>query len=158
LKIEIGLSDQDLDAEIRLLNKLLADEFVLYTKTRNYHWNVVGPQFSELHSLFQTQYEQLNGVVDEVAERCRTLGGNALGTLEELKQQATLPERPGVYPDAAGMLADLLTDYEALIRSLRTDAETTASTYHDAGTSGFLTGLMEQHEKTAWMLRSLLGK
>ena len=116
MKLEIGLSAEDLDVEVRLLNKLLADEYVIYTKTRNYHWNVKGAQFSELHLFFQNQYEQLNAIVDEVAERCRALGGNAIGTLAEFKQHATLTEQPGVYPDAAGMVADLLGDHEAVVR------------------------------------------
>ena len=136
---------------------MLSDEYVLYTKTRNYHWNVVGPQFNDLHKFFEAQYEALDDVVDEVAERARSLGGHALGTLAEFTRHARLAEQPGQYPDARGMLASLLHDHEALVRTLRADLETCAEKYRDAGTSDFLTGLMERHEKMAWMLRSFLG-
>jgi starvation-inducible DNA-binding protein len=156
MKIDIGVSVEDLEGEVRLLNRLLADEYVLYTKTRNYHWNVKGAQFNQLHLFFQSQYEQLNVVVDDVAERCRAIGGDAIGTLDEFKRETTLREQPGSYPDAPTMIADLLADHEAVIRTLREDVETTGETHNDAGTSGFLSGLLEQHEKMAWMLRAHL--
>ncbi|HXG17384.1 MAG TPA: Dps family protein [Calidithermus sp.] len=151
----IGIADTDRAAVAELLNALLADEFLLYVKTRNYHWHVTGPQFNDLHRFFQAQYETLDEVVDEVAERVRTLGGRALGTLAEFAQHARLKERPGDPPDARGMLADLLADHEALVRQLRVDQET-ASQRGDAGTNDFLVGLMEKHEKMAWMLRAFL--
>lgn len=151
----IGISDQDRTAVVEILNALLADEFLLYTKTRNYHWHVTGVQFNDLHRFFQEQYEALDEVVDEVAERVRTLGGRALGTLAEFVQHARLKERPGERPDARAMLADLLADHEALVRQLRTDQEV-ALQRGDAGTNDFLVGLMEKHEKTAWMLRAFL--
>jgi len=152
----IGISEKDRTQVSAILASLLADEYVLYTKTRNYHWNVVGPQFNDLHKFFEGQYEELNRVVDEVAERSRTLGAHALGTLVEFTQRARLKERPGVYPDAADMLADLLGDHEAIVRQLRADLEAAAN-HGDAGTSDFLTGLMEKHEKMAWMLRAFSG-
>jgi starvation-inducible DNA-binding protein len=152
----IGMSDSNRANVVKILNTLLADEYVLYTKTRNYHWNVVGPQFNDLHKFFEAQYEALNEVVDDVAERARALGGHAFGTLDEFSKHARLKEHPGQYPDAAGMLKDLLDDHEAVIRQLRVDLETAEEMYHDAGTTDFLTGLMEQHEKMAWMLRAFL--
>jgi starvation-inducible DNA-binding protein len=153
---ELGMSDPDLAGAAQILNTLLADEYVLYTKTRNYHWNVTGPQFNDLHRFFEGQYEQLNEVVDEVAERARTLGSPAFGTLTEFSEVTRLSEHPGVYPDAMTMIANLLGDHEAIVRVLRTDLETCTERYHDPGTSDFLTGLMERHEKMAWMLRSFL--
>jgi starvation-inducible DNA-binding protein len=89
-----------------------------------------------------------------VAERARALGGHAFGTLAEFVRHARLKEQPDVYPDAPAMLKDLLGDHEAVIRRLREDLETTAAKHGDAGTSDFLTGLMEKHEKMAWMLRA----
>lgn len=154
----VGISDKNRQNVVKILNALLADEYVLYTKTRNYHWNVVGPQFNDLHKFFETQYSELNEVVDEVAERARTLDGHAFGTLAEFAQHARLKERPGDYPDAAGMLEDLLGDHETVIRQLRGDLETAAAKHKDVGTSDFLTGLMEKHEKMAWMLRAFLEK
>jgi starvation-inducible DNA-binding protein len=152
----LGIPDGDRQAVAASLNTLLADEYVLYTKTRNYHWNVVGPQFNDLHRFFQTQYEALDEIVDDVAERVRTLGGRAAGTLEEFRKAARLPEQPGEAPAAREMLAALLADHEALVRTLRTDLET-AARRGDAGTSDFLTGLMEKHEKMAWMLRAFVA-
>jgi starvation-inducible DNA-binding protein len=114
----------------------------------------VGPQFNDLHKFFEAQYGELDGIIDETAERARSLGGNALGTLTEFVQRARLKEQPGTYPNAKGMLAALLADHETLIRNLRTDAEIAMDKHGDAGTNDFLVGLMEQHEKMAWMLRS----
>ncbi|HEU5321735.1 MAG TPA: DNA starvation/stationary phase protection protein [Methylomirabilota bacterium] len=157
MKTNIGISDTDRQAVAGLLNTVLADEYLLYTKTRNYHWNVTGPQFSELHAFFETQYEALDEAIDEIAERVRALGERAAGSLAEFAKAARLGESPGVAPGAREMLAGLLTDHEALIRSLRGDVDVTAERYHDVGTSDFLTGLLEKHEKTAWMLRSYLA-
>jgi starvation-inducible DNA-binding protein len=158
MALDIGMNEASRSAVIQILNTLLADEYLLYTKTRNYHWNVVGMSFNDLHRFFEAQYTELDDVVDDVAERGRVLGGHAPGTLTEFSKHARLAERPGVYPDAREMVADLLADHEALIRQLRTDLETVAERHRDAGTSDFLTGLMERHEKMAWMLRSFLAK
>ena len=157
MKPNIGIGDDHRHAVVEILNTLLADQYLLYTKTRNYHWNVVGPQFNDLHKFFEAQYEALDDVVDDVAERARSLDGHALGTLAELGKRARLKERPGKYPEAKAMLADLLGDHEALIRQLRGDVSTTMDKHGDAGTSDFLTGLMEKHEKMAWMLRAFAG-
>lgn len=154
----IGISDGNRKSVVKILNTLLADEYVLYTKTRNYHWNVVGPQFNDLHKFFEAQYAGLNEVIDEVAERARALGGRSVATLAEFMEAARLKEHPGRYPGAGDMLENLLTDHEAIIRQLRADVDATASAYHDAGTSDFLTGLMERHEKMAWMLRAFLER
>jgi starvation-inducible DNA-binding protein len=155
MTLNIGITDKNRKALVTTLNKVLADEVVLNTKTRNYHWNVVGPQFNDLHKFFEAQYNELNEIVDEVAERARTLGGRALGTLAEFTQHTRLKERPGDRPDARGMIADLLADHETLIRELRDDIES-ADKAGDAGTNDFLTGLLEKHEKMAWMLRAFL--
>jgi starvation-inducible DNA-binding protein len=152
----IGLLDEQREGVVAILNTLLADEYLLYTKTRNYHWNVVGPQFNDLHKFFEAQYNELNEIVDDVAERSRALGGNAFGTMIEFLKSTRLKEESGYYPEARHMIANLLADHEALICHLRIDLETCAEQYHDAGTNDFLTGLMEQHEKMAWMLRAFL--
>src|SRR5207249_11490552 len=150
----LGINDEDRAGVVKILNTLLADEYVLYTKTRNYHWNVVGPQFNDLHKFFEAQYEELDGIVDEVAERARSLGGRAAGSLGEFARNARLKESAGDVPDARGMIAGLLAEHEAVVRVLRGDLETCAQRFGAAGTSDFLTGLMEQHEKMAWMLRA----
>ncbi len=157
MKPDLGIDGKKREKVVMILNRLLADEYVLYTKTRNYHWNVAGPRFSELHKLFEAQYTELNVVVDDVAERARALGGAAASTLAEFAKATRLAEHPGKYPEADRMLANLLADHEAVVRILRADAET-ANALGDAGTNDFLVGLMEQHEKTAWMLRAYLEK
>jgi starvation-inducible DNA-binding protein len=156
MKTNIGLSEEQCGGVAKILNTLLSDEYLLYTKSRNYHWNVLGPQFNDLHKFFEEQYTELTQIVDDTAERARALGAWALGTLTEFSQQARLSEHPGQYPRAREMIANLLADHETIIRQLRTDLETCAEKYHDMGTSDFLTGLMEKHEKMAWMLRAFL--
>jgi starvation-inducible DNA-binding protein len=111
-----------------------------------------------LHKFFQSQYEELDEVIDDVAERIRSIGGWSVATLTEFMKHARLKEHPGEYHDAQKMISNLVADHEALIRNLRVDLETVADKYHDIGTNDFLTGLMEKHEKMAWMLRSFSNK
>jgi starvation-inducible DNA-binding protein len=157
MPVNIGIADDDRQRVVAILNILLADEFLLYTKTRNFHWNVTGPQFNDLHKFFEAQYEALDETIDAVAERARSLGGRAFGTLEEFRASARLGEKPGTAPPARDMLATLLADHEALIRTLREDITAVNDRHRDVGTADFLTGLLEQHEKAAWMLRSFLA-
>lgn len=152
----IGLKETARAKVLALLDLVLADEYVLYTKTRNFHWNVVGPRFNDMHKFFEAQYDILNGHVDDVAERSRALGGRALGSLKEFLAAARLKESVGRTMKDQLMLAELLRDHEELIRTLRADVDETAR-LGDAGTADFLTGLLETHEKMAWMLRSFLA-
>ena len=156
MRINIGLNDKQRGGVITILNTLLGDEFVLYTKTRRFHWNVTGPSFNELHKFFEAQYEALSDVVDEVAERVRALDGLAAGSLEEFLKLTHLPEEPNKKFDAKGMIAALLADHESIAQHLRQDLTACEEKFGDVGTSDFLTGLMKQHEKMAWMLRSYL--
>ncbi len=156
MKVDIGISGENRQGSVGVLNVLLSDEFMLYTKTRNYHWNIVVPHFSELHKFFEGQYEQLAQIMDEVAERARIIGGHAIGTLEEFLRFTRIKEHPNEYPVAREMIENLLHDHEVLIRSLRNDLHTCEDKYHDIGTADFLTGLLQKHEKMAWMLRSSL--
>lgn len=156
MKIQIGVEDKKREGVIGILSQLLADEYVLYTKTRNFHWNVTGPHFAEYHKLFEEQYKELEASIDEVAERARTLGGNALGSMKEFLAAAKLEEVSGKKRIAEKMLSALLEDHEAIIQRLRKNIEICDEKYGDAATTDFLTGLMEKHEKTAWMLRSHL--
>lgn len=155
MKIQIGLSETARSTVMEILNTLLADEYVLYTKTRNFHWNVTGPSFHALHKFFEEQYGELEDFVDQVAERVRQLGGRAAGTLAEFLKTTRLKESPKARPEAAAMLQALLSDHEAVIRALREDVGTVEKT-GDEGTTDFLTGLLESHEKMAWMLRAHL--
>lgn len=155
--INIGIADNNRQAVIGLLTKLLADEYVLYTKTRNYHWNVVGSHFNDLHKFFESQYDAIDADIDDIAERMRSLGGKTPATLTEFLKNSRLREHPGEFPTADKMVSNLATDHESVIQTLRSDI-VTCEDNNDAGTADFLTGLMEKHEKTAWMLRSVLEK
>ena len=132
MKINTGLSDKGRSGSIEILGRLLSDEFLLYVKTRNYHWNVVGPDFSELHKFFESHYEKLDEVMDQVAERARALAGKSLGTMKEFLAQARLKEQAGGHPKAKEMIANLLADHEAVIVCLRQDLVTCAEKYQDA--------------------------
>jgi starvation-inducible DNA-binding protein len=143
---------------VKILNTLLSDEYHLFTKTRSYHWNVTGPQLRDLHKLFEEQYIELSEIVHHIAERERSLDGSAFGTMNELSHNAKLKEPSDHYPEPCEMIANLLDDHEAVIRQLRGDLETCADKYRDMDTSDFLTGLREQHEKMAWMLRAFLSQ
>lgn len=155
-KINVGLSDEQLTGIVGSLNRLLADEHVLYIKSRNYHWNVVGPRFHSLHGFFEDAYTQLAEIIDEVAENVRQFGGSAAGTMTEYLNLARVKETPGRIPDDTEMLRDLLNDHEQIIRSLREDIERADDEYHAADASDFLTSVLEKHNKMAWMTRSHL--
>ncbi|MBI4040739.1 MAG: DNA starvation/stationary phase protection protein [Deltaproteobacteria bacterium] len=156
MKPKIGLSDPALKGVVDILNTVLADEFVLYTETLNYHWNVTGAHFHDLHTFLDSQYKALLDNIDDIAERVRSLGGVATGSLSEFLKQTRLKEKSAM--QAQAMLENLLSDHEALIQSLRKDLQTCDQKFHDMGTNDFLTGLMEKHEKMAWMLRACLQK
>jgi len=156
MKPNLGLSEENRRGVIDLLNTVLADEHVLYTKLRNYHWNVVGPQFHALHEFFENQYNEVKALADEVAERARAHGGFAIGTLQEFLQRSRLQEQPAEYPIARKMVANLVNDHEAMVRNLRDDAAKCASKFDDAATEDLLIGLIQRHQEMAWMLRSFI--
>src|SRR5262249_50866451 len=140
---KIGLDSTQRKGVIALLEALLADEHVLYIKTRNFHWNVMGPRFHDLHLFFESQYDAVEDKIDEVAERIRSLGGPAPGSMSAYLGSARLKEHTGAVPSADAMIEQLLQDHEATIVQLRTDLATAADKFGDAGTCDFLTGLME---------------
>lgn len=156
MKADIGISDKNSKAVALLLNKLLADEFILYAKTRNFHWNIVSPSFMELHKFYEGQYTVLQGLIDEVAERVRKIGHHATGRVKDLLKLASLDE-PEYTDDQTRQIKYLLQDHETLIRQLRTHIGEVEEKYKDIGTADFLTGLLKEHESMAWMLRSYLG-
>lgn len=156
MKTNIGLSD-DARLEVgQILNMLLADESVLYATTRDYHWNVTGPDFRSLHLEFETQYEQVAKWIDDIAERARAIGVGAQGNWAALAKSARCFADPGIDLPGEHMLSELLALHEDLVVQLRSDITTCIDRYEDSGTADFLTGLMERHEKAAWMLRSQL--
>jgi starvation-inducible DNA-binding protein len=155
-KINIGLTDQQRQGVIALLNRDLADASLLLIKTRKYHWDVIGPQFRTLHKLWEEQYEGLTLNIDSCAERVRALGGYPVGSAAGFLQLATIREQDDTRLSATTMVAQLLADHETIIRSLREHVDACSDQFHDQGTADFLTGLLEQHEEMAWMLRSFI--
>lgn len=155
-KLNIGLTDEQLHGVTELLNRNLADFYLLIIKTKKYHWDVIGPQFRTLHELWEEQYETLSINIDETAERIRSLGGYPLGTAAGFIEYSTINEHSQDLPDANEMVARLVQDHEQIIRNLREDVDKCSEEYQDEGTADFLTELMEQHEEMAWMLRSFI--
>ena len=156
MKPNIGISEQHLVEVSQVLSHVLADEFVLYTKTRNAHWNIEGPDFHSMHILFESQYNELAEVVDKIAERIRMLGHYAPATLKQFQQLTHLTEQTREKNDSKGFIKELLNDHENIIINISTQINRLAEQLKDTGTSDYLTGLTEYHEKIAWMLRSHL--
>lgn len=154
--IHLGLSHEARMSSVDLLNHALANESILLIKTKKAHWDIVGPQFLTLHKLWDEQYTTIAEYADEIAERARMLGGVPLGTAAGFLAHTVLTENPGEMTSASGSVAMLLVDHEAIARALRTAIRTAADKIDDAGTADFLTGILEGHEKMAWMLRSFL--
>lgn len=154
-QIGTGLKRDASKQSVIMLNTLLADEHILYTKTRNFHWNVTGIHFSTLHALFEEQYEAIKLMADEIAERTRKVGGFAIGSMRAFSQHTRLEDAPDTQMTAEAMLLDLLEDHEQLIRDLRNDIGTVTE-LGDTGTADMLTNILRRHETMAWMLRSTL--
>ncbi len=150
----IGVPEKEVEENVAYLNDLLADEYALYTKTRNAHWNVVEPNFYELHKLLELQYEKLDVMIDDIAERIRALAHFALGSLKDILCVTHLSEENHDFSNPKQIIQTLINDHESIIRIIRNDISTIAGKYKDIGTADFVSGLMEQHEKMSWMLRS----
>ncbi|MBB4304715.1 starvation-inducible DNA-binding protein [Rhodobium orientis] len=153
--IDIGIKSEDRSAIADGLARLLADTYTLYLKTHNFHWNVTGPMFNTLHTMFEEQYMELATAVDEIAERIRALGVHAPGSYKQFADLTSLSEETSV-PDAKEMIAQLVKDQEAVVRTARS-VFPTAEAANDEPTADLLTQRMQIHEKTAWMLRSMIA-
>jgi len=155
MELNIGISGTDRKAVTGELAVLLANTYTLYLKSHNYHWNVTGPMFQTLHLMFETHYTEMWGAVDIIAERIRSLGEPAPATYAEFAQLTSIDEPSGV-PVALDMVRDLVDGHETVVRTAR-DLVRTAEAAGDAATADLATQRIEIHEKTAWMLRSLLA-
>jgi starvation-inducible DNA-binding protein len=155
MKIDIGINEPDRHRIADGLSRLLADTYTLYLKTHNFHWNVTGPQFQTLHLMFETQYNELALAVDVIAERIRALGFPAPGTYAAFSKLASIKEETDI-PRAEKMIELLVLGQEAVVRTAR-EVLPVANEANDQPTIDLLTQRMQTHEKTAWMLRSLLG-
>ncbi|AWV96782.1 Dps family protein [Arcticibacterium luteifluviistationis] len=156
MKTQIGIVDKNRQAVAVELSKVLADETVLYVKTKNAHWNMEGADFYEKHKFFETQFQELDAITDSVAERIRAIGHFAPASLTAYQNLTHLTEAVGEKNDSQGFIRELLSDHQSVIIILRGHIKPFANEFQDAGTSDFITGLMEKHEKMAWFLRSHL--
>ena len=156
MKPNIGLTLKNQESSLKMLTQLLADEMTLYVKTRKSHWDVSGDNFMELHKLFEQQYKITESAIDEVAERIGKIGYKTIGTMSEFLSLTALKEHPSKYPKSKEMIKELLEDHEIIIMFIRKSIEKNEDKNKDAGTIDFITGLMEEHETTAWTLRRYL--
>ena len=154
MKANIGLTAKNAGTIAGLLNSFLADEHILYTKTRNYHWNYEGDNFMEMHKFYEGQYEELAEMIDEIAERIRMIGHHAEGRLKDFLNLTNLEEQSYTTKQDE-QVRNLVDDHEIIIRIVRKNIAAVEK-LKDAGSMDFLTRIMEQHEKMAWMLRSYL--
>lgn len=154
MKIDIGINETDRNQIADGLKKLLADSYTLYLQTHNFHWNVTGPQFRELHLMFEEHYTELAVAVDDIAERIRTLGLVAPGTYKEFAKLSAIKEVDGV-PASEEMVKILLQGHEQVVKTCR-DALKLAQDADDESSAALVSDRMREHEKTAWMLRATL--
>lgn len=156
MNANIGITAENTQEVATILSKVLADEYVLYTKTRNAHWNVEGPDFYSKHIFFEKQFGELDEFIDNVAERIRSIGHYTPATLQSFLSLTHLTEANRAPNDSVGFIKELLADHESIIIYLRENINKIANDLGDVGTSDFLTGLLEDHEKMAWFLRGHL--
>ena len=154
--INIGIGEKDRAAIAAGLSKLLADTYTLYLTTHNFHWNVTGPMFNTLHAMFMAQYTELWAAVDPIAERIRSLGHPAPGSYAAFGKLASIADAPSTPPKALAMVKILVDGHEAVARTARSVFPVAAHA-DDQPTADLLTQRLDIHEKTAWMLRSLLA-
>lgn len=157
MKTEIGIADTNRLAVATELSKILADETILYIKTKNAHWNVEGADFYDKHKFFETQFGQLDELIDNVAERIRSIGHYAPATLTSYLSLTHLTEQTNQLNNSQGFIKELLQDHQSIVIILREHIKSFTNDFHDLGTSDFVTGIMETHEKMAWFLRSHLN-
>ncbi|MCI3936300.1 DNA starvation/stationary phase protection protein [Chryseobacterium aahli] len=156
MKIQIGIAEAHRQSVVDELVKLLADENILYVKTKNAHWNIEGPDFYDKHKFFESQFIQLDAIIDSVAERIRSLGHYAPASLKSYLSLTHLTEAKSEKNDSEGFIKELLQDHQSIIISICEHVKCFGEEFHDLGTADFVTGLMQKHEKMAWFLRSHL--
>jgi starvation-inducible DNA-binding protein len=159
MKVDIGITEKNRNEVAAILNKILANEYALYTKTLNFHWNVEGCDFHALHLFFEKQYEELLDIVDDVAERVRSVGCKTIASLKEFAKLSSVEDELfGGGKNQMQMVEQLAVDHETIIKLIRKDADVVLNKHDDIGTNNFLIDLLEDHEKMAWMLRAFLPK
>ncbi len=155
MKTDIGIPEKNLQAVAKSLNILLADEHFLYMKTRNYHWNVEGSNFMEMHKFYEGQYEELSETIDEIAERIRAIGHYSEGRIKDFVRLTNLEEQEYTNEQKV-QIKNLLDDHETIAKRLQKEIDDFDTKYNDPGSADFITGVLKMHQKMAWMLRSYL--
>lgn len=158
MKTITKISDHDIEEIVTFLNTLLADEYALYTKTRNAHWNINGPKFNELLNFFEDQYLSLDVIIDDIAERVRSLGHFALGSLKIFLSVTHIGEENHDFSNPKQIIQSLASDHETIISIILVNINPISDNYKDPDITDFVTGLMQQHGKMASMLRTFLSK
>lgn len=159
MKVDIGITEKNRTDVAMIINKILANQYSLYTKTLNYHWNIEGSDFYALHKFLEAQYEELLDIVDDVAERVRSIGCKTIASLKEFAKLSVVEDELfGGGKNQAQMIEQLARDHETIIKLLRKDADVVLNKYQDSGTNNFLIEVLEKHEKMAWMLRAFSPK
>ena len=153
MSLHIGIIPKNLKKSAAILATILSNEMTLYVKTRKFHWNISGNSFMELHKLFEDQYRILEANIDDVAERISQLGEKTIGTMKEFVENSTLKESPNEYPSQKQMLEELLGNHEQLATEFRAYIPVFENENNDIGSADFITGLLQEHEKMAWILR-----
>ncbi|PIK16414.1 Dps family protein [Halobacteriovorax sp. JY17] len=156
MSIKTGINESKKNDIAAGLSKLLAETYTLYLKTHKYHWNVTGPMFQSLHTMFEVQYTELALAVDEIAERIRVLDFKAPGSYTEYSKLSSVKEDEQLDRNSNEMIVNLLSDHEQVVRTAK-EILPLLENANDEGTNSLLGGRIEYHEKTAWMLKSLLG-
>jgi starvation-inducible DNA-binding protein len=155
---EIGIKKSNRKAVVEMLEQLLADEFLMYTKYRNSHWNVEGHDFHTKHVFFEEEYGKLETILDAVAERIRMLGFYSPGTMKRFLELSHLEENGPEKNDSISFMEILLEDHQTVIAFIRKSISENAEEHNDEGTADFITGILQQHEEMAWMLRASVKK
>ncbi len=153
-QVDTGISNANTKKVADELNKILADEFVIYVKTLKFHWNIEGRDFHALHVFLEEQYTELQKIIDEVAERIRKIGNFSNGSMKQFLADCSLNEHLETATVTESMMLELVGDHESMIRRTRELVEDFDKKYDDIGSSDFITGVMKKHEKMAWMLRA----
>lgn len=154
VKTAIGIDKKNREAVVDMLKQLLADEYVMYTKYRNAHWNVEGIDFHSKHVFFEEEYGKLENTIDEVAERIRMLDFYSPGSMQQFLELSGLKENGPEQNDSASFMQVLLEDHQTVIKFIRKNISDNAEAHNDEGTADFITAIMQMHEQMAWMLRS----
>lgn len=157
LESYIGISEKSLDDITIMLSALLSSEMSLYVKTRKFHWNIADENFMELHTLFETQYKQLEQAIDNVADRMSSFGGKTIGVMQEFAKRSSIREVSGKYASSQELVKELIKNHERIVVQLLKNIDECMDKFKDIDTADFLTGLLQEHETIKWTLKKYVN-